>query len=467
MHGKGMDWDDTIVALATPAGVGAIGVLRLSGSKAFDLVNQVFPAKNLLDQPSHSLHVGWLKHKGKAIDEVVVALYKNPKSYTGEDVVEISCHGSPFIQQQLMQVLVQLGARMALPGEFTQRAFLNHKKDLSQAEAVADLIASSNQAAQTIALNQMRGGFSSELKQLRADLINCTALLELELDFAEEDVDFVSKSQLIELVEKIIGKINPLIESFAFGNAIKTGIPVAIVGKPNAGKSSLLNVLLNENRAIVSAIAGTTRDTIEEQLVIDGIGFRFIDTAGIRNTTDEIESIGIERAFAKAKTSAIVLYLFDQENTSKEEVVSDYHLLKTPQNKIVICPTKIDLYKNFDWESWMVYLKEKTDFTSLIGISAKEGTNIGTLRHTLVEPYQSIATDEGNTIVANQRHLQELSTGKTALVAAAAGLQQGLSGDLVSLHLREAIRSIGNITGEVELDRDILGTIFSKFCIGK
>jgi tRNA modification GTPase len=261
--------------------------------------------------------------------------------------------------------------------------------------------------------------------------------------------------------------VNPLIESFTYGNAIKAGIPVAIVGKPNAGKSSLLNVLLNENRAIVSAIAGTTRDTIEEQLVIDGIGFRFIDTAGIRTTTDEIESIGIERAFAKAKTSAIVLYLFDKENTSKEEVVADYQLLKTEQNSVILCPTKIDLYNGFNWEQWMNYLKEKTGFESLIGISAKENTNIETLKHMLTEPYKKIKADQGNTIVANQRHLQELSTAKKALMDAAEGLQQNLSGDLISLHLREAIRSIGNITGEVELDRDILGAIFSKFCIGK
>jgi tRNA modification GTPase len=460
-------WSDTIAAIATAPGVAAIGVIRLSGTSAINIANTLFTSKNLAQQKTHTLHVGILKHKTKVLDEVVVALYKNPKSYTGEDVVEISCHGSPFVQQQILQACLQLGARLALPGEFTQRAFLNGKLDLAQAEAVADVIASGNAAAQEMALSQMRGGFSNELQQLREELINCTALLELELDFAEEDVDFVSKAQLLKLVQSIVQKINPLIDSFSFGNAIKTGIPVAIVGQPNAGKSSLLNVLLNENRAIVSPIAGTTRDTIEEQLVIDGIGFRLIDTAGIRETVDEIESIGIERAFEKAKQSQVVFYLFDKDATTREAVVADYKLLKTEKNNVIICPTKIDLYKDFDWEEWIRFLKEKVAFTSLLGISTKENINITTLKYMLVEPYKQLKTEQGNAVVANQRHLQQLQITKQALLEAEAGLQNNLSGDLVSLHLKEAIRSIGNITGVVELDKDILGTIFGKFCIGK
>jgi tRNA modification GTPase len=460
-------WSDTIAAIATATGVGAIGVIRLSGTNAINIANTLFASKNLIQQQTHTLHVGILKQKDVVLDEVVIGLYKNPKSYTGEDVVEISCHGSPFVQQQILQACLQLGARLALPGEFTQRAFLNGKLDLAQAEAVADVIASGNAAAQEIALSQMRGGFSTELQQLREELINCTALLELELDFAEEDVDFVSKAQLLQLVQSIVQKINPLIDSFNYGNAIKTGIPVAIVGQPNAGKSSLLNVLLNENRAIVSPIAGTTRDTIEEQLVIDGIGFRLIDTAGIRQTVDEIETIGIARAFEKAKQSQIVLYLFDKDATTKEAVVADYQLLKTEKNNVIICPTKIDLYKDFNWEEWMQYLKQQVKFTSLLGISTKENINIATLKYMLVAPYKQLKTEHGNAIVANQRHLQQLQITKQALLAAEAGLQNNLSGDLVSLHLKEAIRSIGNITGVVELDKDILGTIFGKFCIGK
>ncbi|MGB3154938.1 MAG: tRNA uridine-5-carboxymethylaminomethyl(34) synthesis GTPase MnmE, partial [Chitinophagaceae bacterium] len=322
MMNKLTGWDDTIVALATPPGVGAIGVIRLSGSNAITIANELFPAKNLLIQPSHTIHVGFLKDAGKALDEVVLSLYKNPRSYTGEDVVEISCHGSPYIQQQIIESCIRNGARLAKPGEFTQRAFLKGKMDLAQAEAVADLIASNTAASQKAALHTIRGGFSENLKELRERLIRFSALIELELDFSQEDVEFADRKQFYELIGELTESTNQLVTSFALGNVIRNGVSVAIIGKPNAGKSTLLNSLLNENRAIVSEIPGTTRDTIEEVINIDGILFRLIDTAGIRqHAGDSIESAGIERSLEKMKQADIVLYLFDAAET-KEEVQS-------------------------------------------------------------------------------------------------------------------------------------------------
>ena len=459
---------DTICATATAAGVGALGIIRVSGNDAIAKVNTIFKGKNLENVTSHTVHYGnIITINSEIIDEVMVAVFKAPRTFTTENLVEISCHGSPFIQQKIIELLLQNGVRLATAGEFTQRAFLGGRIDLSQAEAVADLIASENKASHELAINQMRGGFSSELKNLREELINCTALVELELDFSEEDVDFINKDHLIDLITTINSKIEPLIESFAYGNAIKNGVPVAIVGKPNAGKSSLLNTLLNENRAIVSAIPGTTRDTIEEQIVIDGIAFRFIDTAGIRETNDEIESMGIVKTFEKAKESTIVLYLFDKENTSMDEVIADYNSLKTETNSIIICPTKIDLYDGFNWEEWKIYLKTHLGYETLIGLSAKTKANIDTLKKSLSKPFLAIKEARGNSVVVNQRHWIELTETKSALDFASNGLKNGLSGDLVAFHLRDAIRSIGNITGEVEIDRDILGTIFGKFCIGK
>ena len=460
---------DTICATATAAGVGALGIIRISGDNAIDQVNTIFKGKNLLTVPSHTVHYGTIvsNFNNEIIDEVMVSIFHAPRTFTTENLVEISCHGAPYIQQKIIELLLQNKVRLATAGEFTQRAFLGGRIDLSQAEAVADLISAENKASHELALNQMRGGFSSELKLLREELINCTALVELELDFSEEDVDFVNKTQLINLISEINSKIEPLIESFAYGNAIKLGVPVAIVGKPNAGKSSLLNLLLNENRAIVSPIAGTTRDTIEEQIVMDGIAFRFIDTAGIRETNDEIESLGIIKTFEKAKQSTIVLYLFDKANTTMDEVVADYTLLKTEQNTIFICPTKIDLYYDFDWNEWTIYLKKHITFDHLVVLSTITSENINTLKKLLTAPFLTIKENRGNSIVVNQRHWIELVDTKHALTLAKEGLQNELSGDLVAFHLREAIKSIGNITGEIEIDRDILGTIFGKFCIGK
>ena len=460
---------ETICATATAAGVGALGIIRISGIDSIIQVNQIFKGKNIENVASHTVHYGTIisNFNQVIIDEVMVAVFHAPRTFTTENLVEISCHGSPFIQQKIIELLLQNGVRLATAGEFTQRAFLGGRIDLSQAEAVADLIASENKASHELAMNQMRGGFSSQLQVLRDELINCTALVELELDFSEEDVDFVNKDHLINLITEINDKVEPLIESFALGNAIKSGVPVAIVGKPNAGKSSLLNVLLNENRAIVSSIPGTTRDTIEEQIVIDGIAFRFIDTAGIRETTDEIETLGIAKTYEKAKESSVVLYLFDKNNTSMSEVITDYLSLKTANNTIFICPTKVDLYENFDWSEWSDHLKKHIKFDMLIKISTKTNLNIETLKHQISIPFLEIKEKRGNNIVVNQRHWIELIETKLALDLAKAGLQNGLSGDLVAFHLRDAIRSIGNITGEVEIDRDILGTIFGKFCIGK
>ena len=312
MSNKLTGWDDTIVALATPPGIGAIGVIRLSGEKALEIANRLFPSKNLLKESSHTLHVGFLKNENESIDEVVLSLFKSPKSYTGEDVVEISAHGSPFIQQQIIDACINKGARLAKPGEFTQRAFLNGKLDLTQAEAVADLIASNTAASQKAALHNIRGGFAEKLKELKEQLITFSALIELELDFSQEDVEFADRKQFYKLINELTESAHQLISSFRMGNVIKNGVSVAIVGKPNAGKSTLLNALLNENRAIVSEIAGTTRDTIEEVINIDGILFRLIDTAGIRlHTLDSIEKIGVERSLEKIRTANIVLYLFD------------------------------------------------------------------------------------------------------------------------------------------------------------
>ena len=463
-----MFFQDTICATATAPGVGALGIIRVSGIEAIRKVNTIFKGKNLENVSSHTVNYGHIVNaNGEVIDEVMVSVFHAPKTFTTENLVEISCHGSPFIQQKIIEELLANGVRLATAGEFTQRAFLGGRIDLSQAEAVADLIASENQASHELAINQMRGGFSNELKSLRDDLINCTALVELELDFSEEDVEFINKQHLVELIEAINAKIEPLINSFALGNVIKSGVPVAIVGKPNAGKSSLLNVLLNENRAIVSSVAGTTRDTIEEQITLNGISFRFIDTAGIRQTEDEIETMGIAKTYEKAKQAAIILYLFDKKNTTKDEVITDCKSLKTAHNNIIICPTKIDLDPNFDWHDWVVYLRGHLEFDLLLGISTISKTNIDLLIDSLTAPYLNLKQKFGHTIVVNQRHWAELSNTKMALEQAQTGLQVGISPDLVAFHLREAIRSLGNITGEVEIDRDILGTIFGKFCIGK
>lgn len=441
------------MALATPPGAGAIGIIRLSGDKSWQIANALFAGKDLLQQSSHTLHVGLLTHESKTLDESVVSLYRSPRSYTGEDVVEISCHGSAFVLQSVLTACTQLGARLAKPGEFTQRAFLNGKMDLAQAEAVADLIASQTQAAQRTALHALRGGFSADLKQLREQLITFSALIELELDFSQEDVTFADRSQLRSLIETLKAATRQLLDSFRLGNAVKQGVSVAIVGKPNAGKSTLLNALLNENRAIVSDIPGTTRDTIEECIQLDGLLFRFIDTAGIRAETDDvIEAAGIARSREKIRSADWVIYLFDGRE---------------------------DLTEVLDWKTEaeqaglsFLLVANKSDLISgelpadIIPISALHRTGLDPLKKTLFEKVVGAEALPDMTLVTNARHLDSLQRLAAALKDIEDGMDAHIPGDLLALDIRRGLQYLGEITGEITHE-DQLDYIFSKFCIGK
>ena len=459
LHG----WDDTIVAIATAPGVGAIAVIRLSGKESIAIANTLFASKNLLQQPTHTLHVGFLKHNNEPIDEVVVALYRSPKSYTGEDIVEISCHGSPYIQQQIIDACIQQGARLAKPGEFTQRAFLNGKMDLTQAEAVADIIASQSQAAKQTALNQLRGGFSHDLSTLRNQLIEFAALIELELDFSQEDVEFADRQKFTTLINELATAVEQLIQSFTLGNVIKNGVSVAIIGKPNAGKSTLLNALLNEERAIVSDIAGTTRDTIEETLNINGIVFRIIDTAGIReHTTDIIEQIGVNRSMEKMKSADVVIGLFDAEESTAEMVAADKKLFEAGGLRYILVANKIDKPGELKAREKFNAVDKNIRF-----ISAKTKAHITALKDALYAIAVSGNINAENTIVTNARHHAALLKVKTTLQEIKTGLRNNISGDLLAPDIRRCLNYLGEITGQVEIDRDILGTIFGKFCIGK
>lgn len=461
MQSKLSGWDDTIVALATPPGVGAIGVIRLSGVTSFDIMNQLFHSKDLLIQNSHTVHVGFIKEGEEVLDEVVITIFKNPSSYTGEDVIEVSCHGSPYVQQRILNTIISKGARLARPGEFTQRAFLNGKLDLAQAEAVADLIASNTVASQKAALHTIRGGFSNVLKQLREEMIMFSSLIELELDFSEEDVDFADRKKFTELIEKIAITIKKLLNSFKLGNVIKNGVSTAIVGKPNAGKSTLLNTLLNENRAIVSDIAGTTRDTIEEILNIDGILFRMIDTAGIReHTTDIIENMGVVRSLEKIESANIVLYLMDAMNFEKEEIENIKTELTIQNKKFLLVVNKSDALNAKE-------LKGKCkDFPEVIFISAQQNTGIEKLKGALFV----LATDNKNLnenlVVTNARHYESLQQIEMILQEIKHGLENKISGDLLAPDIRRCLYYLGEITGEIT-NEDRLDFIFSKFCIGK
>jgi tRNA modification GTPase len=456
---KQMGWNDTIVALATPQGLGAIGVIRLSGNKAIEIVNLMFPSKNLLIQATHTLHVGLLKNNGEVLDEVVVGLYKNPKSYTGEDVVEISCHGSAFIQEKIIQAIVQNGCRIAKAGEFTQRAFLNGKLDLTQAEAVADLIASNTEASRNTALKNIRGGFSNTLSALREELIKFSALIELELDFSQEDVEFADRTQLNNLIHHLYTTTQTLLQSFKLGNVIKNGVQVAIIGKPNAGKSTLLNTLLNENRAIVSEIAGTTRDTIEEVLNIDGVLFRLIDTAGIRtHTSDTIESIGVEKSYEKMRVANLILYLFDVneiDEAALQEVVNDF---EQQQFNYLLVGNKVDIEQNA--------IRKFEKFSNTLFISAKGQQNITHLKTELVNKAIDGQINTEATIVTNARHFDALQKLFNAIEDVHEGLNQNIQSDLLALDIRQALYYLGEITGEIT-NEDQLDFIFSKFCIGK
>ena len=451
---------DTIVALSTAPGVGAIAVIRMSGDNAIEIADKVFIGKKLARAQSHTLHFGVIAVDGNKIDEVVIGLFKNPRSYTGEDIIEISCHGSPFIQQQILQVLIQAGARLAKPGEFTMRAFLNGKMDLSQAEAVADLIAAQTQASHDIALKQMRSGYGETLKQLRFELIHFASLIELELDFSEEDVEFAERSHMQHLIDKINFELDRLIRSFELGNVIKNGVNTVIAGRPNAGKSTLLNALLNEDRAIVSAIAGTTRDTIEEELNINGIVFRLIDTAGIREAKDEIEKIGVEKTMEKIKTSTLLMYVFDVNTMTTEEVRTDLNNLVEAGDRMLVIANKIDTPEGGK------LLAQFFEFEPDAYISSLQKTNIDELK-TLM--YQKILHDDfnmENIVVTNARHLESLQKARTTLNDVLQSLHNKESGDLTALSIRYALNAIGEITGQVT-NEDLLDNIFRNFCIGK
>ena len=481
---------DTIVALATPSGAGAIAIIRISGETAIDMAASVFQSvrgKDLSKQKSHTLHLGHIVDGKKTLDEVLVSIFKGPNSYTGENTVEISCHGSTYIQQQIIQLLLRKGCRMANAGEFTLLAFLNGKLDLSQAEAVADLISSDNEASHQIAMQQMRGGFSNEIANLRIELLNFASLIELELDFAEEDVEFADRSQFNELIDRIELVLKRLIDSFAIGNVIKNGIPVAIVGEPNVGKSTLLNALLNEERAIVSEIAGTTRDTIEDELVIDGIGFRFIDTAGIRETKDVVESIGIQRTFEKIEQAQVVLFLVDGSQFSVIGSQLSVDSLKIeiekirnqfPLKPVIIVVNKKDTLSQEQIHIIANQLKTDnrqpttenrlptTDNVQLITLSAKNKTGIEDLKNQLLSFVNTGALRNNETIVTNTRHYDSLLKALEEIQKVKHGLQTNLSSDLMAIDIKEALYHFGMITGQVTND-ELLGNIFANFCIGE
>lgn len=454
--------EDTIAAIATPPGTGAIGVIRLSGPDAIQIADKIFKGKKLVSQQSHTVHFGHIAHpsfkndKGEAelIDEVVVTLFRAPKSYTGEHVVEISGHGSSYILQKILEAAITAGARYAKAGEYTQRAFLNGKLDLAQAEAVADLIAADSRAQQQAALQQLRGGFSGDLNKLRDQLINFAALIELELDFSDEDVEFADRKQFQELISDLKFQVSELLNSFRLGNVIKNGVSVAIIGRPNAGKSTLLNALLNEERAIVSDIAGTTRDTIEETLNINGVLFRLIDTAGIReHTTDQIENMGIERSRQNAEKAHIILHLVDVTDTDPSTI----GWLRPFEEKTITVWNKTDRQER----------QSRQLSASAIAISAKHQIGIDTLKEQMYEKAIGENLKTENSIVTSARHYDALSKMMDSLNAIEEGMKQHLPGDLLSIDIRRALHYLGAITGQVEVDRDILGTIFGKFCIGK
>ncbi len=461
MHNKLSGWSDTITAIATPPGIGAIGVIRVSGKQSFEIINKLFPSKNLADQHSNTLHVGYMKDGGEMLDEVVISIFKNPSSYTGEDVIEISCHGSPYVQQQVLGAIIRNGARLAKAGEFTQRAFLNGKLDLTQAEAVADLIVSNTSASQNAALKNMRGGFSKSLKDLRERLIQFSALIELELDFSEEDVEFADRKNFNGLLNELEITVDNLIQSFQLGNVIKNGVSVAIIGSPNAGKSTLLNTLLNDNRAIVSEIAGTTRDTIEEVININGILFRLIDTAGIREPSlDVIENMGVAKSREKIKQAEAVLYLYDINNVTNERLSSVLNDLKKQNNNVIPVANKIDnSSENF-------LIQQKKSLTESIFISAKMKTGIEELREKLfvIATGDKLLTE--NIIVTNARHYSALNEVMSSLKEIRKGIDNKISSDFLSLDIRRCLHYLGEITGEIT-NEDMLDYIFSKFCIGK
>lgn len=458
---------DTICALATANGVGAIGIIRISGSQSFPIVNKVFEGKNLERAASHTVHYGFIKDGSETIDEVMVTVFHAPKTFTTENSVEISFHGSPYIGKKILEVLIKNGARMAKAGEFTMRAFMNGRIDLSQAESIADLIASENEASRKVALNQLKGGISNEISFLRNDLLNFTSLIELELDFAEEDVEFADRSALKSLLNKIEDKLTSLIESFQYGNAIKNGTAVAIIGKPNAGKSTLLNALLKEERAIVSNIAGTTRDTIEEILHIKGHAFRLIDTAGLRETLDEIEAIGVKKAREKVQNADILVYLADAGTEDFREDIDMIQSLAREDLKLIICATKIDELIPTQYEKLEYFFRNaiSSEF-NFIKISAVENQNLQDLKNELSSYVEQLKSEEGNVIITNQRHYEALQKSLTSVRKVDDAVNSQITTELLAYELRNSLEYLGEISGEFSND-EVLGNIFSKFCIGK
>jgi tRNA modification GTPase len=462
--------EGTIIALSSPPGSGAIAIIRLSGDDAISKTDLFFKSKSgkkLADCSGYSISYGDLIEKDEVIDEVVVSVYKAPHSYTGENVIEISCHGSNYIQQRILTLFTDAGVRLASPGEFTLRAYLNNKKDLSQAEAVGDLIASESKEEHRVAMEQMRGGYSDEIEVLREKLIHFKSLIELELDFSEEDVEFADRSDLKTLLDELDGKLSSLIESFTYGNVIKEGVTVTIAGKPNAGKSSLLNAIVNEDKAIVSNIPGTTRDAIEDVTNINGVKYRFIDTAGIRETSDEIESIGVARAKSKIDSSRILIYLFDRSDITEKELIKEVKSYLREDLQVYLVENKIDLLNNSNTDTYKDNIKSliNEENVTFYRISALDSDLVSGLKELISKNLK--LSSQSNIIITNSRHLEALNNSLKAIESVNKGLKEGLSGDLLSIDLNDAIINISIITGKIDIDQDILGSIFSKFCIGK
>jgi tRNA modification GTPase len=452
------DFSDTIVALATPQGVGALAIIRLSGDQSIAIVNSIFNGKDLSKVDSHTLHFGTIRDKDRIIDEVLISVFKGTSSFTKEESIEISCHGSMLIVKEIIKLLVAKGTRLAKPGEFTQRAFLHGKFDLAQAEAVADLIHANSEAARKTALDQMRGGFSKDITQLREELIHFASMIELELDFGEEDVEFANRDQLKELINKLLVKINALINSFDIGNVIKNGVPTVIAGKPNAGKSTLLNALLKEDKAIVSEIAGTTRDTIEDEINIGGIRFRFIDTAGLRDTTDTIEAMGVARAKAQMEKASLILYMLDLTAESLEEIEKVKEELDSQQIPYLLIGNKSDLLTK--------RIRRELSSLDINFLSAKSGDGLTELEDIILDKVNAKALQTDDTVVTNLRHHQQLILTKESLEAVITGIDSSITNDFVAQDIRHSLHHLGEITGEISTD-DLLENIFRKFCIGK
>ena len=462
--------EGTIIALSSAPGSGAIAIIRLSGEDAISKTDLFFKSKsgkNLSESSGYSISYGDLVDNDEIIDEVVVSVYKAPHSYTGENIIEISCHGSIYIQQRILSLFTNTGVRLASPGEFTLRAYLNNKKDLSQAEAVGDLIASESKEEHRVAMEQMRGGYSDEIEVLREKLINFKSLIELELDFSEEDVEFADRSDLKTLLNELESKLSSLIDSFAYGNVIKEGVTVTIAGKPNAGKSSLLNAIVNEDKAIVSNIPGTTRDAIEDVTNINGVKYRFIDTAGIRETSDEIESIGVARAKSKIDSSRILIYLFDRSDITENELIKEVKSYVREDLQVYLVENKIDLLNNSNTDTYKDNVKSLINEKSIsfYRISALDSDLVSGLKELISKNLK--LSSQSNIIITNSRHLEALNNSLKAIESVNKGLKEGLSGDLLSIDLNDAIINISIITGKIDIDQDILGSIFSKFCIGK